>query len=92
MSIPDTLKVKIDNFRAYGRLVSTGIELFQNPSWLAALVGQFVTPERHDPLTDQRSVDGAQRLAGLRRIMGEAAEAMPTHRAYIDKHCRAASA
>ena len=92
MSIPETLKVKIDNFRSYGRLVSTGIELFQNPSWLAVLVGQFVDPERYDPLTDQRAgVDGAARLAGLKRVMGEAAEAMPTHRAYINKHCRAES-
>jgi tryptophan halogenase len=92
MSIPDTLKVKIDNFRGYGRLVSTGIELFQNPSWLAVLVGQLIDPVRHDPLTDQRQVDGAGRLAGLRRVMGEAAEIMPTHREYIDKHCRAAGA
>ncbi|MDJ0940517.1 MAG: tryptophan 7-halogenase [Woeseiaceae bacterium] len=92
MEIPDTLKLKIDNFRAYGRIVSTGIELFQNPSWLAVLIGQFIWPERYDPLTDQRTnVDGARTLAGLRRVMGEAADAMPTHRAYIDKHCKAAA-
>ncbi len=90
MSVPDTLTYKIDHFRAYGRLVSTGIELFQNPSWLAVLIGQFVWPERYDPLTNQRShVDGSNVLEGLRRVMREAAAAMPTHRAYIDKHCKA---
>ncbi len=90
MSIPDTLKYKIDHFRAYGRLVSTGIELFQNPSWLAVLIGQFVDPERYDPLVDQRSnVDAAGRLENLHKVMQEAAAIMPTHQEYIDKHCKA---
>ncbi len=92
MSIPDTLQYKIDHFRAYGRLVSTGIELFQNPSWLAVLMGQLVSPEHYDPLVDERShVDSAARLEGLRRVMREAADAMPTHRDYVDQHCKAAS-
>ena len=90
MSIPDTLQYKIDHFRRYGRIVSTGIELFQNPSWLAVLVGQLVEPERYDPLVDERShIDGKETLKGLRRIMREAANVMPSHRAYIDKHCKA---
>lgn len=90
MSIPDTLRYKIEHFRAYGRLVSTGIELFQNPSWLAVLVGQFVEPEHYDPLVDQRTrVDGPRYLAGLRKVMREAAEIMPTHEEYIDRHCKA---
>lgn len=91
MSIPDTLRYKIDHFRAYGRLVSPGIELFQNPNWLAVLIGQFVTPERYSPLVDERSnTDGAERLASLRRVMREAAAVMPDHRDYLDKHCKAA--
>jgi tryptophan halogenase len=91
MSVPDTLQYKIDHFHAYGRLVSTGIELFQNPSWLAVFIGQLVWPERYDPLTDQRpQVEAAARLQGLRRVMREAAEAMPSHLDYIEQHCRAA--
>ena len=91
MPVPETLSYKIDHFRSYGRIVSTGIELFQNPSWLAVFVGQFVTPQRYDPLVDQRPrVEARQRLEGLRRVMHEAAEAMPTHREYINKHCQAA--
>ena len=90
MSIPETLQYKVDHFRAYGRLVSTGIELFQNPSWLAVLIGQFVDPERYDPLVDQRSnVDAAQRLKSLHKVMQEAAAIMPTHQEYIDQHCKA---
>jgi tryptophan halogenase len=92
MSIPESLAYKIEHFRAYGRIVSTGIELFQNPSWLAVFIGQFVWPERYDPLTDQRPhVDSRRALASLRQVMAQAADAMPTHRDYIDRHCRAAA-
>ncbi len=90
MSIPDTLQHKINHFRSYGRLVSRVIELFQNPSWLAVMVGQFITPEHYDPLVDMRTkVDAGARLAGLRRVMNDAALAMPTHQQYIDKNCKA---
>jgi len=92
MSIPDTLRYKLDHFRAGGRLVATTLELFTNPSWLAVMVGQLVSPERYDPLVDQRiAVDGIARLAGLRRAIAEAAEAMPMHRQYIERHCLAIS-
>ncbi|MGH8222690.1 MAG: tryptophan halogenase family protein [Woeseiaceae bacterium] len=93
MSIPDTLQYKLEHFRAYGRLVSTGIELFQNPSWLAVLIGQQVWPRHYDPLVDERrDVDAGRRLAGLRRVIAEAAEAMQAHREFIERHCRAATA
>ena len=91
MTIPDSLQYKIDNFRAFGRLVSTSIELFQNPSWLAVLIGQFVTPERYDPLVDHRSkVDAKATMAGLRRVMQEAAAVMPEHRDYLNRYCKSA--
>ncbi|MBB5519709.1 tryptophan halogenase family protein [Amphiplicatus metriothermophilus] len=84
MSIPETLQYKLDHFRSYGRPVSPGFELFQNPSWLAVLIGQEATPARYDPLVDMRAkVDAAGIMAGLRRVIDEAAEAMPTHKAFI---------
>lgn len=90
MTIPDSLRYRMEHFRARGRLVSTSIELFQNPSWLAVLVGQEVWPERHDAMVEQRTrVDAAARLAGLRQAMAETAAAMPTHRDYIARHCAA---
>jgi len=90
MSIPDSLQYKMEHFRARGRLVSTSVELFQNPSWLAVFVGQRVDPRAYDPLVDQRThVDAAKYLAGLRRAIAETAAAMPSHRDYIETHCRA---
>ena len=91
MPIPETLQYKMDHFRHYGRLVTDGTELFQNPSWLAVYVGQFNWPERYDPLVDERGdVDAAQRLASLRRVINEVTNIMPTHKRYVRKYCRAA--
>ena len=90
MPIPDALQYKIEQFRRCGRLVAESMELFQNANWLAVLVGQEVWPQRYHPLTDMRSqVDAAARLRGMRQLIAEAAEGMPTHRQYIERHCRA---
>ena len=91
MSIPDTLQYKIDHFRSSGTLVAEPLELFQNPNWLAVLVGQDVWPARYHPLVELRTgVDSARILAGLRRSLEQAAQALPSHRQYIERHCRAA--
>ncbi|MEM9531669.1 MAG: tryptophan halogenase family protein [Pseudomonadota bacterium] len=92
MSIPDSLRYKIEHFASSGRIVAEELELFRNPSWLAVYVGQFIIPERYDTLIDQRThVDAGARLAGLRRVMNEAAQVMPKHADYIAQHCRSAA-
>lgn len=86
MRIPDSLQYKIDHFRRYGRPIATSFELFQNPSWLAVMIGQGVIPERYDPLVDMRTrVDARRQMAGLLRVTAEAAEALPTHKAFIER-------
>ncbi|BCA62697.1 hypothetical protein HMP09_1931 [Sphingomonas sp. HMP9] len=80
MPIPDELAYRIKHFRAGGRLVSPGAELFVNSNWLAVLVGQGINPDEYAPLVDQRShVDASAKLAALRQIIAQAAECMPTH-------------
>lgn len=91
MAIPDTLQYKIDQFRRSGRTVAKSLELFQNPNWLAVLVGQEIEPQRYDPLVDMRSwIDATQYLADLRQVIDQAARAMPTHAEYLRRHCAAA--
>jgi len=91
MDIPETLHYKIKQFRSAGRIVANDLELFRNPSWLAVFIGQQIIPKRYAPLTNMRGVDGAHRLAGLRRIMQKVVTAMPTHQQYIDHYCKAAA-
>jgi tryptophan halogenase len=90
MSIPDQLAYKLEQFENAGNIVSDGLELFQNPSWLAVFIGQHVIPRKYAPMADLRGVDAAPYLASLRRAMAQAAEAMPTHQQFIDRTCRAA--
>lgn len=89
MSIPQTLQHKIDHFRRYGRLVTEGMELFGNASWLAVHIGQLNWPQRHDPLIDLRRLDGDAMLARQHAAMAQAAQAMPTHAAFVQRFCAA---
>ena len=65
------------------------MELFQNSNWLAVHIGQLNWPRGYDPLVDQRGIDWRGRLASLRRVIGQAADAMPTHAEYVRNHCGA---
>ena len=86
MSIPEPLQYKIDHFKRHGRLIPGEMDLFGNASWLAVHIGQGNWPERNDPLINYRSLDGAEYLEKLRMAMAAAAEAMPTHAAFIQRH------
>ena len=90
MQIPESLQNKIDHFRHYGRLVARDMDLFGPASWLAVHVGQLNWPRRLDPLLAFRATDGTAWLGKLRTAMAAAAAGMPTHEAYIDRHCKAA--
>ena len=91
MSIPDRLKYKIDHFRSYGMVVSDERELFHNPSWIAVYLGQNIIPERSPSMTQLRtSVPVRARMENIRSAMTEAAQAMPTHDAFIENYCKSA--
>lgn len=93
MDIPAELAYKLEQFSKAGNIVSDGLELFQNPSWLAVFIGQEIIPQRYAPLADLRPQEEFQRyLASLRRSLAQAASAMPTHEQFISKHCQAAEA
>jgi tryptophan halogenase len=90
MAIPDTLAHKMALFRETGRLANMGQDLFQEPSWLAVLIGQNVMPRDHDPLVDLMDPGVVERnLRAMRAAIRQAAEAMPSHRDFIATHCAA---
>lgn len=92
MRVPDELSYRLAHFRARGRLVSPGPELFLNSSWLALLVGQEAVPERWDAIVDQRgNVPARDRLNTLRRLNAEMAEAAAPHSAWLAATNRARS-
>ncbi len=89
MAIPESLQDKIWHFRHYGRLIQREYDLFGPASWLAVHIGQLNLPQRPDPLIHYRDVDAVPWLGRLHEALATAAGQLPTHRAYIDQHCRA---
>ncbi|MDE2563771.1 MAG: tryptophan 7-halogenase [Sphingomonadales bacterium] len=87
MDVPDTLAMKIEHFRKYGRLIAREMDLFGPPSWLAVHIGQLNFPERTDPVADYRGIDGREWLAKLRAAMTGEARRLPTHEAFVAQHC-----
>jgi tryptophan halogenase len=89
MPLPDTLQEKLLHFRRYGRLVQRENDLFGQPSWLAVHIGQLNIPQQTDPLIHYRQVDGVEWLGKLKGAMAAAAQQLPTHQQFIDRHCKA---
>ncbi len=90
MQIPDSLKEKMDLFKARGRVVSYDHGLFLQPSWISVYIGQRIIPERYDNRVDQLSeTDILGHLNGLKNVMQKSASEMSGHADYIAAHCRA---
>ncbi|HWA91038.1 MAG TPA: tryptophan halogenase family protein [Rhizomicrobium sp.] len=90
MAIPEPLAYKIDLFRRSGRVAYQGRELFTEQSWLSVMSGQGIMPERHDPLADVMPLDELKkRLDRMKLIVRQAAEAAPSHRDFVMRHCPA---
>jgi tryptophan halogenase len=84
MAIPDTLRHKMELYRAHGRLVRIDNELFADAGWLQVFEGQGLRPERQHPLAELRSeAETEAYLAGVREVVGNCVRAMPSHRGVI---------
>jgi tryptophan 7-halogenase len=92
MRIPDTLRRKIDLFRACGRFFRDDDELFVDTNWIAVFLGQGIWPERYDPLVDSVDIEAVREsFERMRALMRATAESMPAHRTFIERHCAADS-
>jgi len=93
MSIPDSLKQKMELLRSRGRFFKYDAELFDLTSWLAVAEGQGWGPQGHSPVADAIGADNlSQSLANMRDVYTKAIAAMPAHQAYIDRFCKAGGA
>ncbi len=92
MDIPDTLKLKIEHFRRYGRLIQHDFDLFGAASWTAVHIGQGNIPAAIDPVARYRDVNSGAWLDKFKAAMTAEAGRMPSHQHYIDQFCKAAPA
>jgi tryptophan 7-halogenase len=88
MAIPEPLARRMALWRSHGRVFREGNELFAEPSWMQVLLGQGPWPEAHDPMADlqpQQEVDAF--LENIRTTIGRCIDLMPTHEAFVARHC-----
>ena len=93
MEIPESLARKIDLFAGRGRLFQSDYDLFAEPSWIAVLMGQGIVPRQYDALVDSLPEAAlVQRLQRMSALIGQTAQAMPSHQAFIARYCAADAA
>jgi tryptophan halogenase len=91
MSIPDTLREKMDLFRSHGRIQRFNNELFTEVAWLQVMEGQNLRPQRHHPLADlQDEAAIHEYMESVAQVIAQCVEVMPEHAAYVAQHCKAA--
>ncbi len=86
MSLPDSLRHRIDLFRATGSIHPGLDELFDQRGWVQVLIGQNVMPERWHPLANQIEEARLAEFFDLTEgaYIQEAAR-MPEHGQYIQR-------
>lgn len=91
MSIPRELEDVIALFRDSGRFYRNGEEMFAEMSWVQVMLGQGILPRSYHPLVDQLSDEELDSfIGGVRRVVANCVDAMPSHQAFIDRYCKAA--
>ncbi len=90
MEVPQTLRERMELFRAHGRIYREGNELFTKLSWLQVMYGQRVRPSSYHPLTDLRSEQEIKEyLEEVSGVIQACVDVMPTHARFIADHCAA---
>ncbi len=90
MEIPDSLRHKVELFRAKAKIARFDEQLFAEPSWLAVFLGQGVEPRDYDRLADVAPIaDVSAKLGSLRDSIRRLASRLPTHDAFIAATCKA---
>ena len=80
--IPESLDVRIDEYRRAGRLMLNSDDLFKEASWVAVLNGQGVRALGTTPIAD--TLDTASNIRQLNHISDVVAAAVPTFRTHDD--------
>ncbi|MCO4799583.1 MAG: tryptophan 7-halogenase [Colwelliaceae bacterium] len=90
MDIPDSLQQRIDIYKENGRLYRHDNELFNHVSWFAVFNGQGIHPKRYNPVADMLPEDELSlRMDEIHSVTQKCLNAMPTHKQFIDKYCKA---
>ena len=88
MAIPETLKTKIDIFKATGKIYRDQDELFVEIGWFQVLTGQNIMPETYHSMADAIGHDELKNfMADVESIVARTAAGLPTHEEYVAMRC-----
>jgi tryptophan 7-halogenase len=90
MKVPDSLQERMDLFRAHGRVLRMGDELFAKPSWVQVMHGQRVHPRSYHPLADLIPEPEIQKyIEEVENVIANCVKLMPTHNQFVSQFCAA---
>jgi len=88
MSIPDSLKHRIELFKETGRVFRIPNELFAENSWIQVMLGQGIMPKSHHQTADLMGDEELKAfLGGIKGRIDRTVVQLPTHQAYVERYC-----
>ncbi|NVD72280.1 tryptophan 7-halogenase [Duganella sp. BJB1802] len=88
MSIPASLRHRIDLFRETGRVFRVPNELFAENSWIQVMLGQGIMPRSHHQTADLMGDEELRHfLGGIKSRVDRIVVQLPTHQAYVERYC-----
>ena len=88
MSIPDSLRHRIELFRETGRVFRVPNELFAENSWIQVMLGQGIMPRSHHQTADLMGDEELKHfLDGIKSRVDRIVVQLPTHQAYVERYC-----
>jgi len=90
MAVPESLRQKIDLYKAHGRVTRFNSELFAEAAWLQVMAGQNLLPDSFHPFAALQPDDRVHAyLEAVHRAVHGSVALMPDHADYIARHCAA---
>ncbi|ACA85433.1 tryptophan halogenase family protein [Shewanella woodyi] len=89
MSIPDSLRHRIEMFNETGNIYKFGNELFGESSWIQVMIGQGIMPKEYHSIVD--SMEDEELTSFLHQIKSAAkrkVETLPPHFDFVQHYCK----
>lgn len=92
MTIPDTLKHRIELFEQSAHLFLRQDELFRPDSWYQVMLGQGIMPKQyHEIAATMTESELKAMLGGIKAKINKVVERMPSHQEFIEHYCHSSS-
>ncbi|MGB0513747.1 MAG: tryptophan halogenase family protein [Wenzhouxiangellaceae bacterium] len=87
MSVPESLRHKIELFARNGRIFRENNELFGEVSWTAVMIGQGIVPAGYHPVVDTLKEARIKALtANVRTDIAQTLRSAPPHEEFLRRH------